>query len=288
MNGSVRFTFIVMLVAILTACATPTPDHPAHTQLATDKLAANSAKEEVASLAKKPVFFTLPDMDQVTVANVPYKEGLTMDVYFPPGFDFSSSFPAVIFVNGIGDPGFISVWGSKFKETGQYISWGQLAAASGLIGINFETTDSPLVDTLDLIDFTLTNSPLLGVDKDHLCLWSASANVPVALEVIADKEGEFQQSLSCGVAYYGFDVTGFIRLTPSNLPLLVVKAGQDNLSTNAGIDRLVAEAKLAGLPVELIEYKEGEHAFDIKQDTDETRAIVSRTLEFMKENLTAP
>ena len=90
------------------------------------------------------------------------------------------------------------------------------------------------------------------------------------------------------MVYYGFDETKEVNIPPSNLPLLVVKAGLDDPATNAGIDKLVSKAKAAGLPIELIEYKEGEHAFDIKQDTDETRAIISRTLEFMKEKLTAP
>ena len=287
MNGLARFNLVVLLVVVLTACATPTPPHPAYTQLAADKLAANSANEGE-SVAKNPVLFTLPGMEKVTVANIPYKEGLTMDVYYPPGFDFSSPVPAVIFVNGIGDPGLISTYGSKFKEMSIFISWAQLAAASGLIGINYETTSDPLRDTRDLLDFILTDAPWLGLDKDHLCLWSASSNVPVALAVIADKEGEYQKSLSCAVVYYGFDETGKIKLSPSNLPLLVVTAGQDELSTNAGIDRLIAAAKVAGLSVDAIEYKEGVHGFDIKQDTDETRAIVSRTLEFMKEKLTTP
>lgn len=288
MGRIARFPFSVLFVVILAACTTPIPLHPAHTQLAADLLTANSVKEGVASLAKQPVFFALPGMDQVTVANVSYKEGLTMDVYYPPGFDFSSQVPAVIFVNGIGDPGFISLWGSKLKDTGLFISWGQLVAASGLIGINYEATDETLADTRNLIDFTLSNSPRLGVNKNHICLWSSSSNVPVALEVFADKEGEYQQSLSCAVIYYGFDEIHEKSFPPSNLPLLVVKAGQDAPATNAGIDKLVGRAKAAGLPVELIEYKEGEHAFDIKQNTEETRNIVSRTLEFMKENLTAP
>jgi hypothetical protein len=264
------------------------PLHPTHTLRATDKLAANSAKKGVDSLAKQPVFFTLPGMDQVTVANVPYKEDLTMDVYYPPGFDFSSPVPAVIFVNGSGDPALISLWGSKFKEWSSYISWGQLVAASGLIGINYETTDATLADTRDLIDFTLSNAPRLGVDKDHLCLWSASSHVPVALAVIADKEGKYQQSLSCAVIYYGFDVGNKISFPPSNLPLLVVKAGRDDTANNLFIDNFVNRVKAAGHPVELIVYKDGEHVFEFTQDTAETRAIVSRTLEFMKEKLSAP
>jgi hypothetical protein len=288
MGRIARFPFSVLCVVILAACTTPIPLHPAHTQLAADLLTANSVKEGVASLAKQPVFFTLPGMDQVTVANVSYKEGLTMDVYYPPGFDFSLQVPAVIFVNGIGDPGFISLWGSKLKDTGLFISWGQLVAASGLIGINYEATDETLADTRDLINFTLSYAPRLGVNKNHICLWSSSSNVPVALEVFADKEGEYQQSLSCAVIYYGFDEGKKISFPPSNLPLLVVKAGRDDAATNLFIDNFVNRVKAAGHPVELIEYEQGLHAFDISQDTDETKDIVSRTLEFMKENLTAP
>lgn len=288
MNRIARFTFIELLLVALTACAVPTPLHPEHTQFATDKLAVTSTRKEVVSDAKEPVFFTLPGMDQVTIANVPYKEGLTMDVYYPPGFDFSSPVPAVIIVNGIGDPVAISLWGSKIKESSVYISWGQLAAASGLIGINYETTDATLADTRDLIGFTLSNAPRLGVDKDHLCLWSNSSHVPVALAVIADKEGEYQQSLSCAVIFYGFDQGNKISFPSSNLPLLVVKAGRDDAANNLFIDNFVNRVKAAGHPVELIEYKDGEHNFEHKQDTDETRAIVSRTLEFMKEKLTAP
>lgn len=254
--------------------ATPTLFRPANTLLAADKLAENKVKDKV--------FYTLPGMDQVTVANIPYNwQPLQMDIYYPPGFNFGSPVPAVIFINGFPNT-------RNRLKSGHYISWGQLAAASGLIGINYQTSDWALGDTRGLIKFILANAHSLGVDKDQLCLWSASSNVQVALDLIVDKEGDYQDSLSCSVVYYGFDETKEVNIPPSNLPLLVVKAGQDDPATNAGIDKLVSKSKAAGLPIELIEYKEGVHAFDIFQDTDETRAIVSRTLEFMKEKLTVP
>jgi dienelactone hydrolase len=177
----------------------------------------------------------------------------------------------------------------KLKDWGPYVSWGQLVAAKDLIGINYdinETTGDPVADLRDLIAFVNTNAQMLGVEKGHLCLWSSSSNVQVALDLIADKEGTYQDSLSCAVIYYGFDETQEVSFHPSNIPLLIVKAGQDMPSVITGIDNLVGKVKAAGHPVELIEYKDGKHGFDFYQDTDETRDIVSRTLEFMKEKLT--
>ena len=124
---------------------------------------------------------------------------------------------------------------------------------------------------------------MLGVDKDHLCLWSASDGTYLALEVLSDKEGKYQQALSCAVIYYGGALeTNYL---PSGLALFVVNVSQD---ANPFLDEFANKAKEAGLKVELIEYDGGRHMFDLVQDTDETRDIVSRTLEFMKENLTAP
>ena len=76
------------------------------------------------------VVYTLPEMDRVSVANITYKEGLTMDVYYPPDFSFRSRLPAVVFVNSG-----IRHFGGDFRDQGQQISWGQLTAASGLIAI---------------------------------------------------------------------------------------------------------------------------------------------------------
>lgn len=299
MNGLARFNLVVLLVVVLTACAvpaqpsptlaptqttppptspptslpvTPTLPHPDHTLLATDKLASSGGYP--------PVFFTLPSMDQVTIANVPYKKGLTMDIYYPPEFDFSSPVPAVIFINGFG-----MIDNTKFKDLGMYVSWAQIAAASGMVGINYETLNH-LRDTRDLLNFIRANASSLGVDKDHLCLWSSSSNTPIALDVISNKDAEYQDGLSCAVIYYGSTKT--TNYLPPDLSFLIVKAGQDDQFTNADLDTFVSTAKAAGLSVELIEYKEGKHAFDVYQDTDETRAIVSRTLEFMKEKLTTP
>ena len=74
-------------------------------------------------------------MDQVTLANVEYKDGLTMDVYYPPDFDFTQNLPVVIFVNGFVDDEIRQEIGCKLKDAGIHISWAQLVAASGMVAM---------------------------------------------------------------------------------------------------------------------------------------------------------
>lgn len=262
-----------------TSVATSIPPRPA-TQLASDKLGASTVGQVV--------LFTLPGIDQVVVANVPYKtkaaSQLTLDLYYPPGFDFVEPAPFVLFVNGIGDSKAKTELGSTLKEDRASISWAQLVAASGVVGVNYEAGMFPLQDTRDLLAFIRDNAAWLRLDASRMCLFSASANTPVALALLSD--ADFQENVSCAVVYYGTTIAS-LPLPPGG-PLLVVKAGQDDRALNEGLDQLVASAQAAGMTVEFIEYEEGQHAFEIAQDTDTTREIVRRTLDFLAVSLRAP
>lgn len=257
---------------------TPTPPQATNLHLAADKLRSSSLQN--------PVLFTLPGMDRVIVENVPYKEGSTMDLYYPPEFDSSFTTPAVIFVFGISDSSAMAMAGSTFKEMGQYISWGQLVAASGLIAVTYEVTSEPRVDTDDLITYVWENGPLLGIDPGRFCLWSASSHSIAALEVLTDTTRNYRDSLACGVIYYGETRTRNPLRT--DVPLFIVEAGQDSPGGNLRIEEFVDEAKLAGVEVEFVIYHDGVHGFEVEQDTDETHDIVKRTLEFMKAHLMSP
>src|SRR6516164_6956688 len=96
-------------------------------------------------ISKKRVVYRIPGMDSVTVKR---DQGpLTMDVYYPPGPTLKSKLPAVIFVSGYPDPGFQAMIGCKLKEMGSYVSWGELTAASGMIGITYSPIE-PAADTM--------------------------------------------------------------------------------------------------------------------------------------------
>src|SRR2546428_10541786 len=76
-------------------------------------------------------------MDQTDrLRDIPYKSlpsgRLLMDIYRPAGHE-GSALPAVILVHGDGPPD----WLKDIKDWGQYVSWGQLLAASGLATVTF-------------------------------------------------------------------------------------------------------------------------------------------------------
>ena len=261
--------------------ATPMPP-PDHSTLAADR------REEIPAYSQRFVVYNVPGMDQVTIANIEYKDGLTMDVYYPPDFDFTQNLPVAIFVNGFRDDWLVFEFGSKLKDMGQYISWGQLVAASGMIAIAYESND-PAVDIHDLINYTQANGPWLRVDKDRICLWACSSSSATALYALTDTSAEYRDALSCAVIYYGATSWSGIRYEEEGLsadvPLFIVKAGKDDASLNRQLDQFVEKAREANIPLEFVDYEDGVHAFDSKQDTDESREIIKKTLEFMKTHL---
>ena len=94
-------------------------------------------------ISKKRVVYTIPGVDAVKVRrDEAYRAtgagSHTIDLYYPPDSTSLARTPAVIFVTGFSDLGAQKMIGCKQKEMGSYISWGQLAAASGLVGITYE------------------------------------------------------------------------------------------------------------------------------------------------------
>lgn len=248
------------------------------------------------------VVFTLPNMDQVEVQRgIVYKStdkrDLTLDLYSPPLEHIKGNLPLVIFVLGYPD------W--KLKDMQSYISWGKLVAAKGMIGVNYETTD-PETDLVDLISYLRRNADQLQIDSNRIGIWSCSGNVPVAQAYL---QKEFQPYLKFGVFYYGLMSTpdnklrtahdslsasyGFVSpeieendQLSKDLPLMIVRSGQDNIPyINHSINYFMTWAISENLPVTLINYTEGQHAFDIRDNTAESRRIIKQTLLFMKEKM---
>ena len=93
-------------------------------------------------ISKKRVVYTMPGMEAVPVRrDEPYRVTdagpLTMDLYYPPHSNAGARTPAVIFVTGFSDLGAEKMLGSRFKDMGSFVSWAQLVAVSGLVGITY-------------------------------------------------------------------------------------------------------------------------------------------------------
>lgn len=260
-------------------------------------------------MTKKTVVLEIPGMDAVTIRrDVTYREtpagALTLDVYSPPDLESGARRPAVVFVSGYPDPGFEAFTGCKFKDMGAYVSWGRLAAASGLVAITY-TNHEPAVDLDALLGYLRQHAASLGIDADRIGVWACSGNVPTALSVLMR-----ETRVRCAVLAYGFmlDLAGSTAVAEAaaqfwfhnpcagksvddlsqELPLFVVRAGQDQMPRlNESIDGFMAAALARNLPVTFVNQAAAPHAFDLLDDSETSREMIRRILAFLRFHLLA-
>ncbi|MGA2880221.1 MAG: helix-turn-helix domain-containing protein [Bryobacteraceae bacterium] len=266
-----------------------------------------SPKAPRSDVATKPVVYQMPGMDAVLIQrDIPYQtidaSNLTMDVYRPPNSNAATRLPAVVFVIGYSDLGAERTLGCKFKEMESYITWAKLVAASGLIAITY-VNHEPLRDLDALFRHLRENAEALGIDEHRMGVWSCSGNVPRALGLLMQKE-----DLKCAALCYGvtLDVDGFtgvaeaaktwrfanptagksVRDLPPDVPLFIARGGRDEMPRlNEALDRFIADALAANLPITIANHATGPHAFDLMHDSDTSREIVRQILAFLRFHL---
>ena len=231
------------------------------------------------------VVYAVPGMDRVVVkANLPYKkiEGreLKLDLYYPPDAKPGATYPAVVFINGVGDRP-----GDSLKDWGIYKSWGRLVAASGWIGVTFEARgpyDQSGPDIRDAFAFLRKDGAKLGINADRIAAWVCSGNVMSGLAVLMN---DVDAGVRGVVVYYGDSRVENLR---KDLPVYFVRAGRDNPNLNAKIDAMWKNAVTAGVPWTMVNAPTSQHAFDAFDETDESRRIVRETLDFYRDLFTPP
>ena len=75
-------------------------------------------------------------------------------------------------------------------------SWGQLAAASGMVGVTY-TNSEPATDLLALLEHVRQNAATLGVDENRIGLSASSGHVPLALFALMRGGSNQLGSLRC-------------------------------------------------------------------------------------------
>jgi acetyl esterase/lipase len=195
--------------------------------------------------------------------------------------------------------------GCKLKEMESYISWAKLTAASGLAAITY-TNREPAADIEALIQYLRQNAAAMGIDGNRIGVWACSGNVPMALSVLMQEANDY---LKCAVLCYGLmldlegstsvaeaaKMFGFVNPCagktvddlPKDLPLFIVRAGQDNPQLNETIDRFVVKALSCNLPVTFANHHAAPHAFDVLHDSEASREIIRQILAFMRFHLLA-
>ncbi|HET9532513.1 MAG TPA: hypothetical protein VFQ92_19310 [Blastocatellia bacterium] len=270
---------------------------------------AMTQEKQEPDITKRKVVFQLPNMDAVSIRRdvdyqSPGSDLLTMDIYYPPDSMRGDLSPAVVFVLGYSDLGFQRMLGCKQKDMLSYISWGKLVAASGMVAITYTTTE-PTTDALTLLRYVRDNCAALGIDKDRIGLWACSGNVPNALWVLMQENSVY---LKCAVLCYGLmlDLEGATVVAESakkwgfvnpcagksvtdlqqTAALYIVRAGKDETPyLNETIDRFISQGLKCNLPITFVNYEIGQHSFDVMDDSETTRELIRRMLEFMQYQL---
>lgn len=258
--------------------------------------------------AFKRIVYNVPGMTRVKVVkDRVYKRvggaELKMDVYSPLNPGRSARRPAVIFIHGGRVPPNLR---TTPKEWGAYVSFGQLVAASGFVGVTFNhrfytwnSLPDSQSDLNDLIAHVRNNADSLGVDKDRIILWAVSAGGVFLGHPLRDAH----PYVRCIVGYYPqLDLQNARKSAPASVtdetlreysaihhlgnksvpPIFIARAGLDDAELNDGVDRFVQLALSKNLTIEVVNHATGHHGFDIEDDNDRSREILRRTIEFIK------
>ncbi|HEX6183838.1 MAG TPA: alpha/beta hydrolase [Pyrinomonadaceae bacterium] len=265
--------------------------------------------EWLKEFAHKRIVYSVPGMRRVRVRrDLTYKrvagDELKMDVYSPPSARGARR-PAVIFIHGGRIPPNLL---TTPKDWGAYVSFGQLVAASGFVGVTFNhrfyTWDSladSQADLSDLIAYVREHAESLGVDRERIVLWSVSAGGIFLSRPLRERPSYVR----CVVAYYSeLDLQGRRASAPASVtdetlkefspvyhltrgdkgfpPFFIARAGLDDPVLNSGIDRFVQGALSKNLTIEVLNHATGRHGFDVEDDNERSREIIRRTLDFIR------
>jgi len=255
-------------------------------------------------ITTKALVYHTPETARVKIqSNLEYRivngRSLTLDVYLQPDSDGSPK-PAVIFVSGYSDIGFERMLGCKLKDMESYVSWGKLAASVGFIGITYSAVE-PVTDTIELLEFVKQNSASLRIDPQRIGIWSCSGNSPNALSLLIENRDAFRfavflysvmmdldgndgtAQMSRQVGFVNPCVGRSIEDLPSEVPLFIVRAGQDAMPRlNETLDRFLSKTVSRNFSVTFVNHPTAPHAFDILDDSDTSREIIKSTLSFMR------
>jgi hypothetical protein len=235
---------------------------------------------------------------------------LKLDVYYPEDFNSTSQLPAVIFAHGEAPSEILH----NAKDWGQYKCWGQLVAASGMIGITFTRRSSEgftlleraSSDIVDLFTYVVTHATELGVNANNLGLWVCSAGGPACLSTILRDKVIPIRSIATLYPLMNLehidelrdhiDAATIAKYSPLSAlegksgnefpPMMIVRAGLDIPVFNNSIDDFINKSLKKNMNVVVVNHPSGNHAFDVRDDNYVSQMIIDRVLEFFKEHAT--
>jgi acetyl esterase/lipase len=260
-------------------------------------------------LSRRIVYRVDAPSDAVARTRVVYKTDgeseLVMDVYAPAARPSAARSPALFFVHG----GPIPREMLAPTEWGIFVSYAELVAVSGLVGVvcnhrlyaptAYPTAES---DVRAAVEYARDHAGDLGIDADRIGVWAFSGGGPLLTWCLRERP----PFVRCALAFYAvLDVRHMLPpdapadlvtrveafspaahlTTAAGLPVFVGRSGRDNAMINTSIDVFVREALGANVSLDLANHPEGQHGFDVLDDDERSHEIIGRAIAFAKERL---
>jgi acetyl esterase/lipase len=263
-----------------------------------------------ADVLAKRIVYAVDGMDRAVRRQLKYQTtdgvSLPMDVYTPPDLKAGEKRPAVVFIHGGPVPPEMEP-----TEWGVYRSYGELAAASGFVGVTFKHRLNGLADygraasdATALLERVRTDQSL-PIDPDRIALWGFSGGPPL-LSIALQRPTPY---VRCLVSFYGIldlrsapgdpsqvPEPAASELSPVALvgsrggpfpPVLIARASKDAPRINESVDAFLKAGIAAGVSVDLLTLPDGRHGFDALDDTARSREVIRRAVAFVKDHLEA-
>jgi tetratricopeptide (TPR) repeat protein len=153
-----------------------------------------------------------------------------------------------------------------------------------MIAVNHKSRSGrTLKDSEDLVDYLRQHAGELKIDKNRIGIWACSANVGVGMPLAMQSQRRYIKAL---VMYYGAGWKPEDNVVKrQDLEIQVVRAGLDFYNLNKSLESFVHNALTKDAHLEYINYPEGQHAFDVLDDTPRSKMIIQQTLAFLKQKL---
>ena len=298
-----QIVFILFVSVLLTYCTGGTEK----TSKVDDTNQESTTGQEL-ELPQRRIVYQIPEMEDVVChkGEIYYSVDsidLEADIYMPPGLSRDSKVPLVILTNNYPDVAWDKLSYPVFKDWQMIISWAELIAASGMIAVPYQTKYSQS-EADSLLSFLSKNATKFNIDINRIAVFGASANALAAQSLMQNDN----YNIKCGVFYYGPLLTpdlmffedfnaranamGFylsdlkqVDEIPSDIQILIVRAGKDNSFIHKTTDHFLNEAIKENAKITFINYPEGQHDFDILDDTEESRIIIRQTVDFLTTHL---
>lgn len=248
-------------------------------------------------MRKLPIFFSVAGTERVRVEkdivfSRPGGTDLKADIYMP---EQRGRYPVVFLVSGGG----VNDW----RQAQFYVDMGRMLAAQGFVAVSYDKRFSRELDsvmrasedTMAVLDFTRKQADKYDADASRFCTWHFSGGGRMAGRVLQEDSPVHCVALTYSILSFG-DGDADPKIAPYSAvvqakqradkfpPVLVVRAGSDSQVLNDSIAAFMRESLSRNAPVTLINYPQGDHGFEVLNDTEETRSVLRQSFAWLREH----